>query len=209
MPGNKHEHKMYKNSNKYNDIISKFQYLHPLEKPQVWEGSVNTTHNLLIKNNNYLTPLYFSMMSLFLQKPTVKVASKSHASFKLRQNMPIGTKTTFHGDMLEDFRKKSLFTILPNIELEKLKITKTSKKSDNLLKCQVLFGLDNWQFLNELFEVKVPGIQLGGGNLQFKVKSRSNKMLCNSLSKDEVYNHHLFFISTLGFVNNHGKSVKG
>ena len=189
------------NSNKYNDIISKFHYHHALEKPEVWEGSLNTTHNLLIKNGNYLSPLYFSMMSLFLQKPRVKVASKSHASFKLRENMSIGTKTTFHGDMLEDFLKKSLFTILPNIELENLKILKRTRKRDKFLKSQVLFGLSNWQFLTELLEVKVPLIQLGGGNFQFHVKSRSNKMLCNSLSKEEVYNHHLFYISTLGFSN--------
>ena len=106
---------MYKNKNRYNDLINKYHYLEPLEKPRVYEGSVNTTHNLLVTQPKYLTALYFSMSNIFLQKPAIKKANKSYASFKLRENMAIGTVSTFHGDMLNNFYYLTLVGVLPNI----------------------------------------------------------------------------------------------
>ena len=111
---------MYKNKNRYNDLINKYHYLEPLEKPRVYEGSVNTTHNLLVSQPKYLTALYFSMLNIFLQKPAIKQAKKSHASFKLRENMAIGTKTTLHGENLEELLKKSLFIFITYLFLKKI-----------------------------------------------------------------------------------------
>ena len=184
---------MYRNKNRYNDLINKYHYLHPLEKPRVVEGSVNTTHNLLVSQPKYLTALYFSMLNIFLQKPAIKQAKKSYASFKLRENMPIGTVTTFHGDMLRNFYNLTLLGVLPNIN--KLNSSSTYSKRNYEVVSQVQFGIEDWSKINDLVGIKLGSFNLGGGNFRFIIKSNLNKRL------PILYDHHMFFISTFGWIN--------
>jgi large subunit ribosomal protein L5 len=188
---------MYKNKNRYNDLINKYHYLEPLEKPRVYEGSVNTTHNLLVTQPKYLTALYFSMSNIFLQKPAIKKAKKSHASFKLRENMAIGTVSTFHGDMLNNFYYLTLVGVLPNIN--KLNTSTSYSKRNYEMISQVQFGIEDLSKINELVGVKLGNYKLGGGNFRFKIKSNLNKKLFYFSNNNKyLYNHHMFFISTFG-----------
>ena len=49
------------------------------------------------------------------QKPAVRRARKSIATFKIRQGMPIGAATTIRGDRMWDFLDRLLSVVLPRI----------------------------------------------------------------------------------------------
>jgi large subunit ribosomal protein L5 len=49
------------------------------------------------------------------QKPAIKKARKSLASFKIRQGMPIGAAVTLRGDRMWDFLDRLLSIVLPRI----------------------------------------------------------------------------------------------
>jgi large subunit ribosomal protein L5 len=49
------------------------------------------------------------------QKPAVRRARKSIATFKIRQGMPIGAATTMRGDRMWDFLDRLLSIVLPRI----------------------------------------------------------------------------------------------
>lgn len=49
------------------------------------------------------------------QKPALRVARKSIATFKIRQGMPIGAATTIRGDRMWDFLDRLLSIVLPRI----------------------------------------------------------------------------------------------
>jgi large subunit ribosomal protein L5 len=49
------------------------------------------------------------------QKPAIKRARKSLASFKIRQGMPIGAAVTLRGDRMWDFLDRLLSIVLPRI----------------------------------------------------------------------------------------------
>ena len=49
------------------------------------------------------------------QKPAIRRARKSIATFKIRQGMPIGAATTLRGDRMWDFLDRLLSVVLPRI----------------------------------------------------------------------------------------------
>jgi len=49
------------------------------------------------------------------QKPTVRLARKSIANFKLRQGMPIGVAVTLRGDRMWEFADRLISVVLPRI----------------------------------------------------------------------------------------------
>jgi large subunit ribosomal protein L5 len=49
------------------------------------------------------------------QKPAIRAARKSIATFKIRQGMPIGVATTLRGDRMWDFLDRLLSVVLPRI----------------------------------------------------------------------------------------------
>lgn len=49
------------------------------------------------------------------QKPALRPAKKSIASFKIRQGMPVGLKVTLRGKRMEDFIYKFINLVLPRI----------------------------------------------------------------------------------------------
>lgn len=49
------------------------------------------------------------------QKPAIRRARKSIATFKIRQGMPIGAATTIRGDRMWDFLDRLLAVVLPRI----------------------------------------------------------------------------------------------
>jgi ribosomal protein L5 len=173
------------------DCLCKFHYLHASEKVKLNQGSIDSTLNSLVINQKYISALYFSMMNIFLQKPFLKRAKKSHASFKLRANMIIGTKLNFHGDRLLEFKNKCLLFILP----EETSMVHTRNKKSKLLKSHIHFGLKSLSKLTELFQINVPLIYLGGADIKLEIISRLNR----KLKADKRV--HLFFGSTLRFKN--------
>ena len=169
------------------DSVCKFHYLHASEKVKLNQGSIDSTLNSLILNPKYLSGLYFSMMNIFLQKPFLKRAKKSYASFKLRSNMIIGTKLDFHGDRLIDFKNKCLLLILP----EEVNMVHSRNKKSKIVKSHIHFGLDNLSKLTELFQISVPSIPLGGSNIKLELLSYLNKKV---IVDKKI---HIFFASTL------------
>ncbi len=173
------------------DCLCKFHYLHASEKAKLNQGSIDSTLNSLVNNPKYISALYFSLMNIFLQKPYLKRAKKSYASFKLRVNSIIGAKIDFHGVGLEEFRKKCLLCIVP----VKTSMVHSRNKKSNLVKSHIHFGFKNLSKLVELFQVNVPSVSLGGGNIKFEIISSYNR----KLKVDK--NIHGFFASTLKFPN--------
>jgi large subunit ribosomal protein L5 len=55
------------------------------------------------------------LMTITGQKPAVRRARKSLATFKIREGMPVGVATTIRGDRMWDFLDRLLSIVLPRI----------------------------------------------------------------------------------------------
>jgi ribosomal protein L5 len=109
----------------HHDTLNKFHFLKHPKKCQLKHITFDTNLNSLITNPKLLTPLYYTHLNLIGQKPKIKVAKNSIASFKLRPNMPVGTHTTIQSKsyLFDSLLKNLKFAFLPGIirNTEKLK----------------------------------------------------------------------------------------
>ena len=93
------------------DLLIKFPFSSPYIKPKP-SIVINTNLNSLLKEKHLLKPLYFVLSSFTGQRPFVKRARTSNASFKLRTGNIVGTLTTIHNIL---FINKFIYTIYPKI----------------------------------------------------------------------------------------------
>lgn len=107
------------------DFLHQYQWIHPLQKIKILQATVQTSNNKLIKEQKNILPIQFFLNLFLAQKPKIKVAKKSNASFKIRPNMIIGTKNHLHNCKLSLFFVRFICSILPLIKLD-TNLTKNS-----------------------------------------------------------------------------------
>ncbi len=98
------------------ELVGKFGYKNVMQVPKLSKIVLNMGLGEAIQNIKVLDSAMEELALIAGQKPVVRRARKSIASFKLRAGMPIGCTVTLRGDRMYD-----LFTRLVNIALPRLR----------------------------------------------------------------------------------------
>jgi len=103
---------------KYNDeivgqLMREFKYANPMTVPQLEKITVNMGLGAAVQNGKIIESAVVEMTAFTGQKPVVTRARKAIATFKLRENMPIGVMVTLRRDRMWDFADRLINLALP------------------------------------------------------------------------------------------------
>jgi large subunit ribosomal protein L5 len=104
----------------YNDVIKKsltesFGYKNVHEVPKLTKIVLNMGVGDAVADKKKVTSAVDEMAAIAGQKPVLTKARKSIATFKLRDNMPIGCKVTLRGVRMYEFLERLVNIALPRI----------------------------------------------------------------------------------------------
>jgi large subunit ribosomal protein L5 len=96
-------------------LQDQFHYKNVMEIPQVEKIVLNIGLGEAIQNVKILDTASEELALIAGQKPVITRAKKSIASFKLRENMPIGCMVTLRRNRMYDFLDKLVHIALPRV----------------------------------------------------------------------------------------------
>ncbi len=96
-------------------LMKEFSYKNPMQVPRLVKVVVNVGLGEAIQNPKLLDGAVKEMSDITGQKPVVKKARKSIASFKLREGMAIGCMVTLRHDKMWEFLDRLINVALPRI----------------------------------------------------------------------------------------------
>jgi len=104
----------------YDEVIKKslvdaFGYKNPHEIPKLTKIVLNMGVGEAVADKKNLTSAMEEMALIAGQKPVATKARKSIATFKLREEMPIGCKVTLRSDKMYEFLERLVNMALPRI----------------------------------------------------------------------------------------------
>ncbi len=92
-----------------------FGYRNVMEVPRIVKVVVNVGLGEALQNAKALDAASNDIMLITGQKPIVRKARKSIATFKLREGNPIGVKVTLRGNRMYDFLDRLMSVALPRV----------------------------------------------------------------------------------------------
>ncbi|MBI5586134.1 MAG: 50S ribosomal protein L5 [Deltaproteobacteria bacterium] len=96
-------------------LQEQFHYKNTMEIPRVEKIVLNIGLGEAIQNVKILDTASEELAAIAGQNPVITRAKKSIASFKLRENMPIGCMVTLRRDRMYDFLDKLVQIALPRV----------------------------------------------------------------------------------------------
>ncbi|MEK7515237.1 MAG: 50S ribosomal protein L5 [Patescibacteria group bacterium] len=81
--------------------------------PRIQKVVINTGIGRMVKDSGAIERVQRDMTVLSGQKPVIRKAKKSIASFKLREGMPVGVSVTLRGKRMYDFLHRLIALALP------------------------------------------------------------------------------------------------
>lgn len=96
-------------------MMEKFGYKNVMEIPRLEKVVLNMGVGEAVANPKVMDAAIADMTMIAGQKPVVTRAKKSIATFKIRQNMPIGVKVTLRGARMFYFLDKLMNVALPRV----------------------------------------------------------------------------------------------
>ncbi|MGA2193223.1 MAG: 50S ribosomal protein L5 [Nitrospirota bacterium] len=96
-------------------LMKEFSYKNSMQVPKVMKVVVNVGLGEAIQNPKLLDAAVKEMSDITGQKPVVRKARKSIASFKLREGMSIGCMVTLRRDKMWEFLDRLINVSLPRI----------------------------------------------------------------------------------------------
>ena len=103
-----------KNTKAYEVMKDTFHYKNMLSAPRLQKVVINVgTGTMMKKDRNKNDQIIDRLSKITGQKPATRGAKKSIASFKIRQNDPIGITVTLRGDRMFAFLEKLFNVALP------------------------------------------------------------------------------------------------
>jgi large subunit ribosomal protein L5 len=96
-------------------LREQFNYTNAMEIPKLDKIVLNIGLGEAIQNIKILDTASEELALIAGQKPVITRAKKSIASFKLRENMPIGCTVTLRRDRMYDFFDKLVHIALPRV----------------------------------------------------------------------------------------------
>jgi large subunit ribosomal protein L5 len=96
-------------------LMKRFSYGNVMQVPRVKMISINRGVGDAVTDAKLLANAVEELQLITGQKPVVTKAKNSISNFKLRENMPIGTKVTLRGDKMYEFLDRFLSVAVPRI----------------------------------------------------------------------------------------------
>merc|ERR1711907_374308 len=105
---------------RYNQLIESkhfdsFNYKNSHQLPRISKIVVNRGVGEVAQNPKYLETCLNEVSLITGQKPTVKRSKKAIASFKIRENVPVGMSVTLRGEKMNAFLDRLINLALPRI----------------------------------------------------------------------------------------------
>lgn len=94
-------------------LMTELGIKNPMMVPRLVKIVVNTSLSEAIQNKKVLDAAAGEMAQITGQKPILRKAKKSIATYKLRQGMPIGCKVTLRGQRMYEFFSRLVNIALP------------------------------------------------------------------------------------------------
>ena len=96
-------------------MMEEYKYSNPMQIPKITKISVNMGLGEAISNSKLIDGAVKDISLITGQKPTVKKARKSIATFKLREGMPIGVAVTLRRKHMYEFLDRLINIALPRV----------------------------------------------------------------------------------------------
>jgi large subunit ribosomal protein L5 len=96
-------------------LMSEFGYKSPMEVPRVAKIVINMGVGEAVQDSKKIEAAVRDMTLIAGQRPVVTHAKKSIATFKVRENMPIGCKVTLRRDRMYEFLDRLITIALPRV----------------------------------------------------------------------------------------------
>jgi large subunit ribosomal protein L5 len=96
-------------------LQEKFKYVNPLEVPRLDKIVINMGVGEAVNDTKKVTAAVAELTLISGQKPVVTRAAKSIATFKVRENMPIGCKVTLRRERMYEFLDRLVNIALPRV----------------------------------------------------------------------------------------------
>jgi large subunit ribosomal protein L5 len=96
-------------------LMKEFGYKNPMQVPRLFKIVINIGLGEATQNVKILDSAMEELALIAGQRPVVRRAKKSIATFKLRTGMPVGCKVTLRKERMYDFLDKFINFALPRI----------------------------------------------------------------------------------------------
>jgi large subunit ribosomal protein L5 len=96
-------------------LMKEFGYKNPFEVPRLEKIVLNMGVGEAAQDSKKVDVAAAELAAITGQRPVVTRAKKSIASFKLRQNMPVGVKVTLRRDRMYEFLDRLVNIALPRV----------------------------------------------------------------------------------------------
>lgn len=97
------------------ELQDKYKYNNPMEVPAVKKIVLNMGVGEANANRKFMDDAVAALSNIAGQKAVVTRARKANASFKIRENMAIGTKVTLRGKRMYEFMDRLINIALPRV----------------------------------------------------------------------------------------------
>jgi large subunit ribosomal protein L5 len=96
-------------------LMKEFGYKNPMEVPKLDKIVVNMGVGEAVQDSKKVDAAAKDLTAITGQKPVITRAKKSIATFKLRENMPIGAKVTLRRQRMYEFLDRLVNIALPRV----------------------------------------------------------------------------------------------
>ena len=96
-------------------MVEKFKYKNKYEVPKLTKVIINIGVGEAVKDSKKIDAAIKDITSISGQKPVVTRAKKAIATFKLREDMPIGVKVTLRKSHMYEFIDRLINVALPRV----------------------------------------------------------------------------------------------
>ena len=96
-------------------LMQEFGYTNPMQAPRLDKIVVNMGVGEAVQDAKKIDAAVGDLTAITGQHPVVIRAKRSIATFKLRQNMPIGVKVTLRRDRMYEFLDRLITVALPRV----------------------------------------------------------------------------------------------
>jgi len=96
-------------------LVEKFGYTTPMQAPKVTKITLNMGVGEAKQDSKMLAAAQEQLGLIAGQKPNVRLAKKSIAQFKVREQMPVGLSVTLRDDRMYEFLDRLITVALPRV----------------------------------------------------------------------------------------------
>ena len=96
-------------------LMERFGYKNPMQVPRLVKITLNMGVGEAVGNKKILENAVADMAKIAGQKPIITLSRKAHATFKIRENWPIGCKVTLRRNRMYEFFDRLVNISLPRV----------------------------------------------------------------------------------------------